>query len=219
MKIDRKKIHQKFGGRCAYCGTVLKDETGKHMHVDHLEAIERNVPKSKWKAHWGEYRPCEKPENDNEANSIPSCPKCNILKNSLPIESFRNMIKDTIRQLERSTTYQRAVRFGMIEIKEWDGLFYFEKLTKTITMKKIIPFSNATEAEWWLNYNCDVCRRSNCSAKLAIQKGFISGYITERMAEFIGHTNNTLGKNCSKFTTVRISPVKKNKPELTPKMF
>ena len=42
-------------------------------------------------------------------------------------EEFRNMIKDTIRQLERSATYQRAIRFGMIEVKEWDGLFYFEK--------------------------------------------------------------------------------------------
>ena len=110
MKVDRKKIHQKFGGKCAYCGCDLKDESGKYMHVDHLRAIERNVPKSKWKAHWGEYKSCENPENKNEENLIPSCPKCNIIKNSLPIESFRAMIKDTIRQLERIPTFQRAIR-------------------------------------------------------------------------------------------------------------
>lgn len=130
MKINRKKIHQKFRGRCAYCGNILKDETGKYMHVDHLKPIERNPPKSKWEPHWSEYRPCERPENNNEENMVPSCPKCNIIKTSMSIESFRNMIKDTIYQLERSATYQRAIRFGMIEIKQWDGLFYFEKYTE-----------------------------------------------------------------------------------------
>lgn len=91
-------------------------------------------------------------------------------------------------------------------------------------MKKIIPFSNGTEAMMWLDQNCDVCRRSNCSAKVAIQRGFVSGNITERMASFIGYTYHadkfeSLYPKCDHFTTVRISPVKKNKPELTPKMF
>jgi hypothetical protein len=130
MKVDRKQIHAMYGGRCCYCGNLLKDETGKHMHVEHLLPVQRNMPKSKWKSYWKEYKPCENPENENVKNLMPSCPKCNIIKNSLPLEQFREMIKDTIRQCERQTSYQRALRFGMIEVKEWDGVFYFEKYVK-----------------------------------------------------------------------------------------
>lgn len=91
-------------------------------------------------------------------------------------------------------------------------------------MKKITPFSNASEAYSWLDVNCDVCRRTGCGAKIAIQRGFISGEITERMASFIGYTYHAdkfeaLYSKCDHFTTVRIIPVNKNKPELTPKMF
>ena len=70
------------------------------------------------------------PENETYENIYPACPKCKNLKSSLSLESFRNTIKYTIRQLERNATYQRAVRFGMIEVLEWDGLFYFEKHEK-----------------------------------------------------------------------------------------
>lgn len=84
-------------------------------------------------------------------------------------------------------------------------------------MKKVTPFSNASEAMSWLDQNCDVCRRSNCGAKVAIQRGFISGKITERMAHFIGYTNTenikfkSLNPKCDQFTTVRISPKKESK--------
>ena len=84
-------------------------------------------------------------------------------------------------------------------------------------MKKITPFSNSTEAMWWMERNCDQCKRSNCSAKRAIEMGFISGEITERMAHFIGYTNTenigfeTLNAKCDQFTTVRISLKKKSK--------
>ena len=128
MKIDRNKIHQKFGGRCSFCGEILQDSSGKFMQIDHLIPLRRN---------WWE-NSCMNPENETYENLYPSCPKCNNLKNSLSLESFRNTIKDTIRQLERSSTYQRAVRFGMIEIKEWDGLFYFERITAVQHTNKLI---------------------------------------------------------------------------------
>jgi hypothetical protein len=54
-------------------------------------------------------------------------------------------------------------------------------------MKKVVPFSNATEATTWMFNNCDQCKRWQCSAKLALQKGFISGEISERMANWIGY--------------------------------
>lgn len=116
-KVNRDDVFSMFGGRCAYCGNILGSSSGKHMHVDHVEPIVRN---------WWDGT-CMKPKNERQDNYFPSCPKCNINKSSLSVESFRNMIKDTIRQLERSSTYQRALRYGMVELKQWDVLFYFEK--------------------------------------------------------------------------------------------
>ncbi len=110
MKVDRNKIWLLFDKHCAYCGTELKDSTGKHMHVDHVQPIYRNS------------------RNLDDKDLFPSCPKCNMYKSTLPIESFRIELKRTEIQLKRSTSYNLAVRFGMIEFKEWDGLFYFEKL-------------------------------------------------------------------------------------------
>ena len=67
-------------------------------------------------------------------------------------------------------------------------------------MKKIIPFSNGTEAMMWLEDNCDACRtRSGCSAKRNIEQGFITGEITIRAAEFIGYDGykyETAGIKC-----------------------
>lgn len=117
MKIDRKKIHQMFGGKCAYCGTDLIDESGKYMQVDHVKALRRN-----WYGNGS-----LNPENHNEENLFPSCPKCNNYKGSQDIEGFRFWVKNTPKVLEKLTPYRNAVRFGMIKVKKWDGLFYFEK--------------------------------------------------------------------------------------------
>ena len=114
--IDRKKIHQMFNGHCAYCGGVLEDESGKCMHIDHIAPIRRN-----WYA-----KGCLNPGNETEVNMFPSCPRCNLYKSSMSIEIFRSEVKQAVRRLEKSASYRNALRFGMIEIKEWDGIFYFE---------------------------------------------------------------------------------------------
>lgn len=77
MKIDRKAVLAKTGGRCAYCGCELS----KGRHVDHVEPIRRNVDET-----------CEYPENDCEENYLPACASCNINKHSMPLESFRRLI-------------------------------------------------------------------------------------------------------------------------------
>jgi len=117
MKVDRKKIHGLFDGHCIYCGCVLIDESGKYMHVEHKLAVDRDIKTGKM----------NKPENDVESNKYPTCPNCNIDKNSQPLESYRNSIKDRLRQLQRQSLYRSAVRYGLVEEKQWDGLFYFEK--------------------------------------------------------------------------------------------
>lgn len=118
MKIDRKVVYGMFGGRCAYCGCELENESGKYMHIDHMEAVYRD----KWKNDKMYY-----PENHNEENLIPACPSCNIYKSVFGVESLRKELNQITERLKRFTIYKIALRFGMIEVKEWDGVFWFEK--------------------------------------------------------------------------------------------
>jgi hypothetical protein len=53
-------------------------------------------------------------------------------------------------------------------------------------MRKLIPFSNGTGAMIWMDNNCDQCKRSGCYPKRAIEMGYITGTITNKVAEFIG---------------------------------
>lgn len=121
MAPNRDKIWKMFGCKCAYCGCDLKSSTGKHMQVDHVRALHRN-----W---FGSG--CLAPENDREDNLFPSCPRCNNYKGSLNLKHFRFWINNSIRALEKVTAFQNAKRYGMIEIKEWDGKFWFEKWLET----------------------------------------------------------------------------------------
>lgn len=119
MKVDRKKIHQKFGGKCAYCGCDLKDESGKYMQIDHVSPLIRD-----W---WKGGKPIDS-KKDIEFNMFPSCPKCNNYKHSMKLESFREQVRLSNERLKVYAAYNNALRFGLIEIKEWDGLFYFERI-------------------------------------------------------------------------------------------
>jgi 5-methylcytosine-specific restriction endonuclease McrA len=119
VKSNRKAIYDMFNGHCAYCGCELENESGKYMHIDHIEPLRRN-----WFDKKGS---CLNPENEAEINKFPSCPRCNNYKASKTIEHFRIEVKQALKRLEKSASYRNALRFGMIEIKEWDGVFYFEK--------------------------------------------------------------------------------------------
>ncbi len=149
-----------FDKRCAYCGCILIDESGKHMHVEHLEPIQRT---REWiRGHWDSDKPrpkteddwnkpefakwvkehykstgCYSPKNENEKNLFPACPNCNIDKSSQPLESYRNSLKDRKRQLQRQSLYRSAVRYGMIQEIEWDGVFWFEKYQKDVTQHEM----------------------------------------------------------------------------------
>ena len=108
MAINRKEVHQKYGGHCAYCGVELIDESWKYMQIDHKH-------------------PKQNGGGDNFENLMPSCLKCNNYKSGWLIENYRIELKRTIEKLEKLTLWRNAVRFGMVETKKWDGLFYFEK--------------------------------------------------------------------------------------------
>jgi len=107
-KVDRIKVHQKYDGHCGYCG---KDITLKEMQVDHM--------KPRWSA------------NDDTihdfSNLMPSCRSCNHYKRADNVEQFRLSMKGLHKRLEKIYINKVAVDFGMIDIKPFEGLFYFEK--------------------------------------------------------------------------------------------
>lgn len=121
-KAERELVRQKFGGRCAYCGCELPPR----WHADHMEPVERKlkyVP-GKGVIATGEFH---NPEADNIENMMPACPACNIDKHSLPLESWRRQVQDSVNILIRnSTTYRRAQRFGLIADTGKQIKFYFE---------------------------------------------------------------------------------------------
>ena len=118
MKPDRVAIHAKYGGHCAYCGTVI---TLKEMQVDHI--------RSKRNFYLGDK--LENPEYglDDIRNLNPACRVCNNWKTTLSIEQFRHEIG---MQPHRCRIYSRnfrmAERYGLVMEIERPVRFYFEKL-------------------------------------------------------------------------------------------
>lgn len=70
-----------------------------------------------------------KPERDTLENMNPACPPCNIDKHSLSLEEWRKMIQRSNDVLMRDVSaFRRAVRYGLVSLKDEPVLFYFEKL-------------------------------------------------------------------------------------------
>lgn len=75
-------------------------------------------------------------------------------------------------------------------------------------MKKVIPFSNSTEAMFWMENNCDKCKMPSCWSKRSLELGFISGNISIIQAKKIGGERSgkdyfNLYDRCQMFTDVR----------------
>jgi len=108
---SRFNIWQKYSGHCAYCGTEI---TIKSMQIDHIKPLIFHGL-------------------DNIENLNPACKDCNLYKSSCSIETFRiftkQMLNEKLHYLFKSKTkMQVAINFGSIELKKWDGKFYFERL-------------------------------------------------------------------------------------------
>ena len=107
---DRQEIWNKYGRRCAYCGKKLEY---KQMQVDHI------IPK-KWKRRG--YKNLNRMDNLN-----PSCARCNFYKRSRDLKGFRKLMSTLHTRLEMHFINKVGVDFGMITIKPFDGVFFFEK--------------------------------------------------------------------------------------------
>ena len=84
-----------------------------------------------------------------------------------------------------------------------------------MSKKSIVPFSNGTEAMNWLDTNCENCKRRDCSAKKAIEIGFITGRISENMADKIGMEGNHIKSDCEMKTSNPVNKPKKQPREQT----
>ena len=100
------KVYQKYGGRCAYCGQRIEL---KEMQVDHIKP----------KADGG---------TDELENLNPVCALCNHYKRATPLELWRDeFIGRILDRLQKTYIFRVAERYGMVEVKGWNGKFYFEE--------------------------------------------------------------------------------------------
>lgn len=130
MKIDRKRVYDKYEGHCAYCGNMImfKEMQVDHMHPKRLSNL---------------YEYCQKyidgrPGNINEMdNLMPSCRTCNHYKRALDIEGFRRQMLTLLGRVEQIYIYKVAVKYGICKSKAWDGIFYFEKSRNGVSSLKV----------------------------------------------------------------------------------
>ncbi|MCD4751897.1 MAG: HNH endonuclease [Anaerolineaceae bacterium] len=108
-KKVREIIYQKYDGHCAYCGQEI---AMKEMQVDH------RTPKTRMGV------------NDVE-NYEPSCRQCNYYKSNFLLEQFRKNMKTLHERIGKCAFIVRlGIKYGIVEIKPFDGKFYFEKMNQ-----------------------------------------------------------------------------------------
>ena len=104
-KEKRLIVYKKCGGHCCYCG---KDIEYKDMQVDHMAPLHKN-------------------KNNDIENLWPACKMCNHYKRGFDLERFRNLILTLHERIESNYINKVGIDFGIITVKPFDGIFYFEK--------------------------------------------------------------------------------------------
>jgi hypothetical protein len=107
IKVDRHAVYAKYNNNCAYCGNRLEF---KDMQVDHF------VPKTKFQGEGA----------DELENLMPSCKECNMDKGNMLIDEWRERLHNASETVKSSKILASALKFNMIEIKPFDGKFYYE---------------------------------------------------------------------------------------------
>ena len=116
-KKIRETVYNKYNGHCAYCGCEIEM---KDMQVDHIQ------PKYR-----GYFQYALEVGSDDISNLNLSCRMCNYYKGMSDLEVFRNKLKGTLMpNVQRPFIFRLAEKYGMVEVKEWDGKFYYEKIKK-----------------------------------------------------------------------------------------
>lgn len=113
-KAKRKIIYNKFGGLCGYCEGEI---TISQMEVDHY-----------WPKHLAHLQKGLDP--DRLENLMPACKKCNRGKIGYRPEEWRSELGKQVSRLRKNAQFDRALRFGQIQITEKPIVFYFERLQR-----------------------------------------------------------------------------------------
>lgn len=103
-KKKRELVYAKYNGKCAYCGNPIEY---KDLKVDHI------IPEKKG-------------GTDDIENLMPACETCNHYKGHSNLFKFKHMMKFIHKKISKLYIIKVALRFGLIEIKEFDS-FYYEK--------------------------------------------------------------------------------------------
>lgn len=102
-KEIRKPLYEKYDGRCAYCGDLMKFED---MTVDHIIPLAKG---GQWE--WENYHPC--------------CIECNAYKADKTVEEMRNEIEEQLLGIRpEQKTFHFAQRLMAEEATS--VVFYFE---------------------------------------------------------------------------------------------
>ena len=107
-KDKRLEVYNKYSGHCAYCGKSIKYED---MQIDHIN------PKRNGGA-------------DDIENLNPSCRTCNHYKRASSLGGFRIIIRTLHKRIQQNYICRVAENYGIIEVKPWDGKFYFERVSE-----------------------------------------------------------------------------------------
>lgn len=111
-KSQRMQVYNKYNGRCAYCGKRIKYE---EMQVDHI------IPRA---AEY--YGITDHAKIESISNYNPACRRCNHYKRANNLELFREMLKTLHSRVRDIYICKVAEDYGIVEIKPWNGKFYFE---------------------------------------------------------------------------------------------
>ena len=126
-KKTREIVRNKFGGKCAYTGTELKDD----WQVDHVKPVIRN-----WFSQGAMF------EKEHHIDNMFPCQKIiNHYKGSLDLETFRNWflagMSERLKKLPKNPKTEKSIKrkayllevaglFGITPDKPFSGRFYFE---------------------------------------------------------------------------------------------
>jgi 5-methylcytosine-specific restriction endonuclease McrA len=129
-KKDRETIKNKFGGKCAYTGTDLKED----WQVEHIVPLIRN-----WWTNTAMF-----PDAHKLDNMVPVQKIVNHYKGSLDLETFRTWflgkLHERLKKVPKNPKVQKSKKkkeyilevarlFDISEDKPFSGRFYFETLS------------------------------------------------------------------------------------------
>ena len=112
-KQTRRRVYDKYGGHCAYCGIELEY---RDMQIDHFVPLANQY-----------YLGIDRAKLDDISNLMPSCRMCNHYKRSNSLRLFRRYIEEIPRKCREDYIYKVGVRYGLIEEHPKPVKFFFEK--------------------------------------------------------------------------------------------